>query len=281
MKTKQKIALAGIAYRGVSLLRGLAGRSDHAVVDRGGIRWDLDLREGIDFSIYLFGSFEPRTVAFYSPRIRAGDVVFDIGANVGAHTLPFARCVGQSGRVHAFEPTEFGFGKLRKNLELNPGLSARVVCEQLFLVAKEGDSAAKDLCASWPLVADSTLHPEHGGRSVSTGGAGAETLDGYVDRKSIARVDWVKIDVDGYEFSVLRGAESTLRKFRPKLILEFAPYLATEIGEGFEPLVELLRSHGYRASAIPSGREIPLDAARIREQVPPGSSINVLLEAKP
>ncbi len=281
MKTKHKIALAGIAYRGISRLRGFVGRSDETIAERGGIRWHLDLREGIDFSIYLFGSFEPRTVALYTSRIQPGDVVLDIGANVGAHTLPFARCVNESGRVHAFEPTEFGFAKLQENLRLNPELSARVVAEQLFLVARAGDAAANDLCASWPLVADPALHPEHGGRSVSTQGARSETLDSYVERNALTRVDWIKIDVDGYEFSVLSGAERTLRRFRPKLILEFAPYLATEVGEGFEALVDLLRNHGYRASAIPSGRAIALDPERIRALVPVGSSTNVLLEANP
>ena len=85
---------------------------------RGGLRWMLDLDEGIDFSIFLLGSFEPDAVRCFEKRIKPGDVVLDICANIGAHTLRLARLVGSSGRVLAFEPTIYAYAKLRSNLEL-------------------------------------------------------------------------------------------------------------------------------------------------------------------
>ena len=97
IKTKQKILLARWVQLLVMAARRLAGRGPSTQVTRQGIRWAQDLREGIDFSIWLLGSFEPETVRCYQRLIRPGDVVLDIGANIGAHTLPLARAVGPSG----------------------------------------------------------------------------------------------------------------------------------------------------------------------------------------
>src|SRR5688572_20988587 len=103
--TAQKVGLAKMASRVVLSCRKLLGRPAQAQFVRDGIRWQLDLREGIDFSIYLLGSFEPATVRAYRRIVKPGQTVLDIGANIGAHTLPLARLVGPGGRVIAFEPT--------------------------------------------------------------------------------------------------------------------------------------------------------------------------------
>jgi tRNA G37 N-methylase Trm5 len=127
LTTKTKISLAGVAYSVVSSGRRLFGKTDSVLVERGGVRYDLDLREGIDFSIYLLGAFEPETRRALKGAVKPDYVVFDVGANVGAHTLTLARCVGKSGKVYAFEPSDFAFAKLRRNLSLNPELEARTV----------------------------------------------------------------------------------------------------------------------------------------------------------
>ena len=88
LKTRQKIVLASMLSSIVCRARALAGKSSETVIERRGIRWNLDLGEGIDFAIFLFGAFELRTLRAYWPLIQPGDFVLDIGANIGAHTLP-------------------------------------------------------------------------------------------------------------------------------------------------------------------------------------------------
>ena len=87
----QKIFIARQLNRVLRIARRLVGRDMRTVCDRRGVRWALDLDEGIDLSIYLLGAYEPRTLHAYTRHIRPGAVVFDIGANIGAHTLHFAR----------------------------------------------------------------------------------------------------------------------------------------------------------------------------------------------
>ena len=91
LTTKTKIALAGLAYRAIAMSRGLVGKGKQVEVRRGGVRWCLDLNEGIDFSIYLLGAFEKSTAATLRSLVKPGDTVLDIGANVGAHTLGLAQ----------------------------------------------------------------------------------------------------------------------------------------------------------------------------------------------
>ena len=105
-------------------VRRMVGRGPLVETTRGGVRWNLDLGEGIDFAIWLRGCFEPSTLHALQRLVRPGATVLDIGANVGAHTLHLAAAVGSTGRVLAFEPVAESFRKLRTNVAANPSLAA-------------------------------------------------------------------------------------------------------------------------------------------------------------
>ena len=87
LNTRQKIACARAASRLVRGMRRLLGLGPEVVARRGGALWNLDLREGFEFSIYAFGGIEIETSRAYRRLVKAGDVVLDLGANIGAHTL--------------------------------------------------------------------------------------------------------------------------------------------------------------------------------------------------
>ncbi len=277
--TKAKIAAAQVAYYAVTLLRKVLGLSNEIVVDRRGIKWRLDLKEGIDLSIYLLGAFEWMTLLAYRRLIRPDDVVLDIGANLGAHTLHLARCVGPGGKVVAFEPTAFAFHKLVTNVGLNPALSQRILAEQIMLVEKPGAVLVPRIHASWPLTSQRDLHQKHGGRLMATDGAYATSLDEYLERAAIERIRLVKMDVDGYECRVLRGGMATLKRERPLLIMELAPYALAEAGHSLEELLDILGTLGYTLTALRSGQPLPTEPGVLRELIPSGYSINAL--AKP
>src|SRR5687768_16119349 len=137
MKTTHKIAAARVIYHAVHAGRALLGRTDRQIVVRNGVTYDLDLSQGIDFAIYLGGMFERNTAVALSKLAEPSSLVLDIGANIGAHTLHLARLVGPEGNVMAFEPTGFAFGKLRRNLELNPSLAFRVEAFHCFLTSND------------------------------------------------------------------------------------------------------------------------------------------------
>ena len=279
MTTEQKILLAAILSRLVRRVRSFRGKSDVALFQRGGLQWELDLRQGIDFAIYLQGGFEPMTLREYGRLVSPGDIVLDIGANIGAHTLPLAHLVGPSGTVVAFEPTDYAFAKLQRNLELNPPLQPRVTTVQALLVATASEPKPEGIPSSWSLEAPADgedIHPVHKGKYNTLQGALSIQLDQWVADHALPRLDFVKIDVDGFEIDVLEGAQQTLQRFRPQIMMEFAPYVFQERGRSFADLINLLQQSGYRAREV-RGKEIRL-SADLERSIPHGGSINVILD---
>ena len=164
MKTTHKIAGARAIYRVVRAGRAMLGRSDRDIFVRGGINYELDLSQGIDFAIYLGNIYERQTRAALRRLVSPSSLVLDIGANIGAHTLHLAQLVGPSGRVIAFEPTDFAFRKLSRNLETNPQLKTRVTACHCFLTEHDEDQVPSAIYSSWPLAREAGLHAKHLGR---------------------------------------------------------------------------------------------------------------------
>jgi len=279
LKTAQKIAIARTVSSVVLGLRRLRGLPAQARVKRGGVWWSLDLTEGIDFSIYLLGGFEPRTLRLYSTLVKPGDTVLDIGANIGAHTLPLAQLVGAGGRVIAFEPTRYAIAKLKANAALNPELKERVCICQAMLVGDSKDGLEREIYSSWPLFSqENQLHPLHGGRLMETQGARALTLDQAFADLNVKRVNFIKLDVDGNEHSVLAGAQGTLRSHHPSILMELSPYLYESAPQKFDELLQMLAGLGYSLKDADSGKVLPLDPVRLRAIIPSGGTRNGLLQ---
>ena len=278
LNTAQKVKIAQLASSCVLLARRLGGRGTTAIVLRGGVRWQLDLREGIDFSIYLLGAFEPSTVRAYSRVVSEGMTVVDIGANVGAHTLFLARLCGLSGRVVAFEPTQYAFDKLRRNVELNPDIAPCISCQQVMLVAAADSAVEQAIYSSWPLQQTSLdeLHAEHRGRLMATVGAVAETLDGALARLAVHRVDFVKLDVDGHEAEVLEGAKQTFARDRPAILMELAPFVFRDNMDKFTFMLQFFWALGYRLTDLSSGKMLPEDVLKVIQMIPENGGINVI-----
>ena len=280
LNTRQKIALARLASSGLRLCRRVVGLGDVAEVERDGVRWRLDLTEGIDLAIYLFGHFEPTTVAAYRRLVRPGQTVVDIGANIGAHTLHLARAVGPGGRVLAVEPTAYAFGKLLANLALNPLLAERVLARQAMLGPPGRGLTEPAIFSSWPLTGSGpSRDPTHRGELKATTGAEATSLDELLEREKIKAVDFFKMDVDGFECEVLAGAQRTLANERPAIVMELAPYALETRGQSLDALVGMLASHGYRLYRERDSAKLPESIGRLRALIPTGGSINVIAQA--
>jgi FkbM family methyltransferase len=275
LTTQQKIALARMVQTPLVAARRLANLGSVTRVRRRGVNWSLDLREGIDLSIWLLGAFEVATVRAYERLVAPGNTVLDIGANIGAHTLPLARAVGPAGKVWAIEPTEYALGKLQANIALNPGLADRIACCQVMLVDKDGVEVPP-LHSSWPLTGEADLHERHGGRLMPTGNARALTLDSLVRERGIERIDFIKLDIDGHECGMLRGAQETLRAWQPIILLELSPHQLDESGGSIEELVDLLAATGYVLQDLASRAPLPMSGAGLRALIPHGASRNAL-----
>ena len=278
LTTRRKISIAAALSRLIRTARAVVSTgSDKVLVKRDGILWNLDLKEGIDFAIFL-RLYERSMTKAIRRWVHPGSVILDIGANIGAHTLELARRVGSDGRVIAFEPTFFAHSKLLQSLALNPDLAAIVKPEQLMLVASDNRATELQIYSSWPLVHEDSLHAKHLGRLQSTGGARAISLDTYLSQAGVPRVDFIKLDVDGFECEVLEGARHCLNQFHPTILMEIAPYCLRERGVSLAQLIDVLSGSGYRFARL-DGKAFTIDAQTFEDKIADGSSINVIARA--
>lgn len=276
MKTANKIALARSMYHVVHRGRALVGQSDQCVVSRDGVTYDLELSQGIDFAIYLGGMFERGTRNALRKLVSPSSTVLDIGANIGAHTLHLADLVGSGGRVFAFEPTEFAFRKLLRNISLNPVLAKRITAYHCFLAAKDGDALPDAIYSSWPLMQEGEFHEKHLGKAMPTETAISRSIDSVLAHAGNPAVQLVKLDVDGFECEILRGASALIRDNRPIFVMELAPYVLVERGGSLEEMLSFLIPNGYRLYDERTERPLPLAAGRLQELIADGESMNVI-----
>jgi FkbM family methyltransferase len=280
MNTQTKLRIAHALYWMLTGFRRVIGLTDSARVTRRGICWQLDLREGIDLAIFLFGYFEYETFRAYRRLLKPGDIVLDIGANIGAHTLHMAHCVSHAGRVIAFEPTAYAYNKLRQNIALNPLLADLIQAEQIMLVDSVDTQVKPLLYSSWQIHdAVAGTHPKHGGRLMDTTGARNTTLDRYFAEHKPGAVSLIKMDVDGHECQVLRGARELLRRDKPILLMEIMPYGLEEAGASLDELLGILSVHGYSLYDLDGKTALPTDSS-IRQSIPTAGGINVLCYAR-
>jgi len=239
--TATKIAVA--RFLSATLVR--LGVRTPRQIRRHGLTFDVDIREGIDLSLFLFGSFERDILATIKALVPRDGIFIDVGANIGALTLPVADYLEQ-GHVYAVEPTDFAFAKLRRNLALNPTISGRVTTIQSFIASETAPVSRLVAYSSWPVgkTDDARQHPVHKGVQ-QTAGCGQVTLDGLIEAHHIDKVSLLKIDTDGHEFTVLSGGPQCLKQLRPAVIFEACEYLLVPPHPTFDDFVKLFASHGY------------------------------------
>ena len=158
--------------------------------------------------------------------VKSGNVCFDIGANIGVYSVIFASLSGQDELVHAFEPVTHIRTKMYANLKLNGFVNANVnpfalgsSCANMTMYQiREGQFRGG--VSSFVINEN---YDELGADAYEERDVEILTLDGYVEDRKIDRIDFIKIDVEGFELDVLKGAKEVLKKFSPYLLFEYDP----------------------------------------------------------
>ena len=166
-------------------------------------------------------AYEREVAEYLCARIKPGDTVFDVGANVGIYVLQIARWSAPDGRIVAFEPNPSTLEVLRAHVAMN-GFEPRVT------VVPKGVGARARRAELYDTAAGSGLSriggPNPSGVPVDSTTIALTTIDEYCRETGLVP-DWMLIDVEGYEFEVLQGAADTLRRHAPRVIVEMHPSL--------------------------------------------------------
>jgi FkbM family methyltransferase len=207
-----------------------------------------DPRSVIEAEILKTGAFQARILELGRSVVRAPGLVIDVGSNVGAYAVPWAgRCPEVI--VHCFEPLPACLVRLRRNIELN-GLGAKVRLHALALSDTTGEAILHAIRADDGNQGLSTLRPDILGSAVSTPlPVPVRRLDDVLAGET-APVRLIKVDVQGQELEVLRGARAVIERDRPPIILEHEDVLfasAQAASERKAELGEFLARLGYKA----------------------------------
>ena len=234
LSTKSKIFIANILSKILIFFLSAKKR----VILRNNIKYEIDLNEAIDLGIFLGIKNEGKLYKiknFFGSKKKL--VLVDIGSNVGSVTLPLAKLFSLS-TIISIEPTNFAFKKLKKNLKLNPNLGKRVKLFNIFISDKP--KKVNFVHSSWHLKTKENKHKIHLGTLKKTSNK-TQSLS-QVLKKVRKKIDFIKIDVDGYEINVLKSGKKIINKFKPLIYFEFAPYLYKEFGYSPKILIDFIKN---------------------------------------
>jgi FkbM family methyltransferase len=202
------------------------------------IRMELDPDEWLQIGLRASGRMEPRTIALFERILQPGDVYVDVGAHVGYHSLVAARLVGAGGRIFSIDPQPYNCAKILSNAKLNGFTNITVV------------AAAVDEADGFTSLKNQSRHDK---ARLTLGGPGVNddelvfvvpriTLRWLIETYGLRPVNLLKIDVEGFELEVLKGAGDAMRAIE-NIVFEVLP------GEDAEktPAIErTLRDCGFQ-----------------------------------
>jgi len=197
------------------------------------------------------GGYKDSTWMFFVTWLRAGDVFFDLGSSLGAYSIPAATL---GANVHSFELIQANAiqlaGSVAENRLTNISINLGAVWDRLGSVGFiEGHSA-------WAMVAEENY------MSIAT-----TVIDEYVKQKQIARVDVMKIDIEGSERAALKGAAQLLERDHPDIVIESNVFTCGKSGYSYREPLAFLAERGYGIYRFVGNRLAPCTADDVQEVI--------------
>lgn len=229
-------------------------------------RWVYTARRGLARGMkvkggYLFIPKHAKEDAMWALSGMLRDqVVYDVGANIGVTTLFFAREVGEKGLVVAFEPVPENLKRLKDNVAVNHLQNVRV-----YEVALGDTEDTVEISFSPDSVGIATLRSDvaqryHGRYRMYKVSIKVLPLDLLLERENLPPPNLIKIDVEGYEYSVLQGARRTIEQYKPRLLVEIHGANRDDAMRNAKEIYTLLNDLGYEIfSMVPNNTRLTLE----------------------
>ncbi len=223
---------------------------------RNGFTWTLRLDDNLQWRMFTFGSYESATLRVVDDVLSKGGLVVDVGANIGAFTLPAARAVGSTGKVIAIEASPDTAEILRRHVARNSAKGVVTIVEAALgreagsveirasSTATSGDLGTRSIYGEGPLVSEVEM----------------KTGDELLAELGLGGIDLLKIDVEGAELDVLSGMESLFRDTPPQaVIVELVPSHQQRANCDPDEVRDRFTSWGYEGRGIRSRGLVDLD----------------------
>lgn len=228
----------------------------------------IDPKNGsVDEQIFMKRLYEPHIIDEFVTNIQEGDVCIDVGANIGHHTIIMSQSAGEQGKVYAFEPIPFIRSQMEESILLN-----KIKNTSILPVGLSNKEEELTLYINKDNVGGSSLVNVNNGESISIQ---LKTLDSY----SINHVDFIKIDVEGFEHHVLLGGEKTISRSHPKILFEYSPiYYRKAFPKHSMEILTFLKDHDYTLIDLENNKKIIVDIDSFMHEFDDGlrSQTNIL-----
>jgi FkbM family methyltransferase len=215
---------------------------------RDGSHMQVDIRSSAEQWAYWTGEYDPEMIQRFAAFLEPGNIVLDVGANIGFYSVALGRRLRQlgAGQVYAFEPVRVNYARLISNIALN-GLEQVVSTFPIALGDAERDMVIQLRQDTKAVTENAFLRPDQTGLEAS----GQEIvrmmrLDTFAAQQGLSRCDLIKVDIEGAELMFLRGGETMLQQYRPVIYGEFNPYWIKSFGHSFLDVAALVLPWGYR-----------------------------------
>jgi FkbM family methyltransferase len=201
------------------------------------------------------GTFEPHCLALLRKYVVRGSIVLDVGANIGLYTVEASRAVGPTGRVISIEAAPHHASAVEDSVQLNGMQNVTVVTTA---VGSEKGEATLTL-PSGGNMGMFTLGSVVGNQSYAVS---VRTIDDILSEQDVRSIDFIKMDIEGSEFCALTGAEKTIKKYRPPILIELNEVALQSCGSSADQVKSLLVSFGYRGFLIAKNSLSPIDPSQ-------------------
>lgn len=176
-------------------------------------------------------------------NIKNGDVIVDVGANFGLHTLLAGKILGDRGHIYAIEPIPSNIKLLKRNIRLNHFNSRITIIEAAL--SNSNDAYIEMSLPKEDVVVSASI-AKVGNKVIKVKNM---RLDDFIEGTGI-KPNLIKIDVEGAEYEVLKGAENVLKKYMPILLVEIHTFALESFGASNDELIKFLQKFGYEQKIL-------------------------------
>lgn len=194
----------------------------------------------IEYTILTTGTYETEISKLIRTSLKPGYVALDIGANIGLQSIRMSQCCGDDGKVYAFEPLTYIREKFSKNVALNHCSNVTLLP---FALSDKNDSAEVKINESiWNQGTFNLNQPDSGNTAQQIT---IKIADQIPEIENLNKLHLIKIDVEGFEYHVLRGLKQTLQKHKPRIIFEYDSNYWLKMGQQITDCYHFLTGLDY------------------------------------
>lgn len=230
-------------------------RKDYIKKTEYGFNIILDLKKDVDLYFYR-GIFEKENLEYFGSLIKPGNIILDIGANIGIYSLMASVKTGNIGKVYSFEPADWAINRLKENIRLNKFENIEVIDKAISDISGISDFFICDDDA-YNSIGNKPMREVREVKKVEI-----TTIDDFLSSRSISHVDIIKIDTEGADYLVLKGAKQLLSSSSPPIIFcEYSRKTIDGFHHSLNEFEEYIKGFNYKIFEIQGNNLIEFNSS--------------------